>query len=192
VTVTVTPERFVMVHFDHDVIEEIAVGVATAIGFDVSSAGPELIVAVNEQSPMNSVVLSSLEPITVSVTSGAFENPKRIRHLDPAACRESVGRGLIEASDRASAAFGAPAFGAELPVTHVTAWATNSLGRLARLGGRQQMQRRRYQFRVHHGFSDVADAAFDRLWNSDELTFAEIIHWSNACRTSHPPGVISS
>jgi hypothetical protein len=37
-----------------------------------------------------------------------------------------------------------------------------------------QEQRRRYHFRNRHGFTDVADAMFERLWNGDGLTWAEI------------------
>lgn len=190
-TVSVTPAKFVMVQFDHDAIEAIACDVAGEIGFDTSENGPDIHIDVNERSPMNSVVLSSLDPIKVAITSGAFENPKRIRHLDPEACREAIGRALFEAFDRLRPSFGAPELGTTLPVAHHAAWATHALGRLSRRGGRSQEQRRRYQFRVHHGFSDAADATFARLWNAEESTFAEIIHWSDACRTSHELGVIS-
>jgi hypothetical protein len=48
------------------------------------------------------------------------------------------------------------------------------VGRLARLGYPAQRQRRLYHFRNRHGFSDVADAAFDRLWTGDGLTWADI------------------
>ncbi len=180
-----------MVHFDHDTIEAIARDVAREIGFDTSEKGPAIHIDINERSPMNSVVLSSLDPIVVAIASGAFENPKRIRHLDPEACRESIGRPLFEAFDRLRASFGAPELGTALTVAHHAAWATHALGRLSRRGGRSQQQRRRYQFRVHHGFTDAADAAFAWLWNTDETTFAEIIHRSDACRASHPLDVIS-
>ena len=35
-------------------------------------------------------------------------------------------------------------------------------------------QRRLYQFRTRHGFTDAADAAFERLWTGDGLTWADI------------------
>jgi hypothetical protein len=37
-----------------------------------------------------------------------------------------------------------------------------------------QRQRRLYHFRNRHGFSDVADAAFARLWDASGLTWADI------------------
>ncbi len=48
-------------------------------------------------------------------------------------------------------------------------------GRPPRLGGlpvRHQAQL--YEFRLQHGFSDVADAAFERLWESPSTSFAAI------------------
>ncbi len=34
--------------------------------------------------------------------------------------------------------------------------------------------RRLYHFRNRHGFNDVADAAFETLWNADEITWDEL------------------
>ena len=46
------------------------------------------------------------------------------------------------------------------------------MGRLGRLGHPVQRQRRLYQFRNRHGFTDAADAAFEQLWEADDLTWA--------------------
>ncbi len=35
-------------------------------------------------------------------------------------------------------------------------------------------QRELYDFRLQHGFTDVADAAFERCWNAPSMTFAGI------------------
>ena len=37
-----------------------------------------------------------------------------------------------------------------------------------------QRQRRLYQFRNRHGFTDVADAVFQRLWEGEGLTWADL------------------
>jgi hypothetical protein len=55
-----------------------------------------------------------------------------------------------------------------------SAWQAYCVGRLHRLGHRVQRQRRLYHFRNRHGFTDEADAAFDRLWTADALTWSEI------------------
>jgi hypothetical protein len=49
-----------------------------------------------------------------------------------------------------------------------------------------QRQRRLYQFRNRHGFTDAADAAFDRLWSADGLTWAEISALSDEALAALP------
>jgi hypothetical protein len=53
----------------------------------------------------------------------------------------------------------------------MAAWETYSVGRLERLGIPVNKQRWRYNFRNRHGFTDVVDTAFDRLWAGDGLTW---------------------
>ena len=48
------------------------------------------------------------------------------------------------------------------------------MARLRRAGYPSQRQRRLYAFRTRHGFSDVADRAFQRLWTADDLTWSDI------------------
>ena len=60
------------------------------------------------------------------------------------------------------------------------------VGRLARLGYPPQRQRRLYHFRNRHGFTDAADAAFDRLWAADGLTWAEIVAISDDAIARQP------
>jgi hypothetical protein len=57
------------------------------------------------------------------------------------------------------------------------AWETWAYGRCARLGLEPRVQRCRYGLRLHHGFTDVTDAAFERLWaaGDDELTWADLV-----------------
>ena len=71
----------------------------------------------------------------------------------------------------------------DLTLTQSTAWDAYTIGRLARLGHTVQRQRRLYQFRNRHGFSDIADAVFDRLWNASDLTWADI---DAACAETEP------
>ena len=49
-----------------------------------------------------------------------------------------------------------------------------AVGRSERLGYNPSRQRRLYHFRNRHGFSDVADAVFDRLWSADGLSWADL------------------
>ena len=60
------------------------------------------------------------------------------------------------------------------------------MGRIGRLGHRVQRQRRLYHFRNRHGFTDAADAAFDRLWSGEGLTWADIVALSDGARAAIP------
>ena len=76
--------------------------------------------------------------------------------------------------DRRDVAFGEPP-GRRDPVPHRVAWDMYALGRLDRMGYPAQRQRRLYNYRNRHGFTDVGDAAFDKsLWNGEGLTWADI------------------
>jgi hypothetical protein len=54
---------------------------------------------------------------------------------------------------------------------------------MARLGYPVQRQRRLYHFRNRHGFSDTADVVFERLWQAEGLTWADI---QAACDETEP------
>ncbi|MGZ4674391.1 MAG: hypothetical protein ACXV8K_17150, partial [Ilumatobacteraceae bacterium] len=62
----------------------------------------------------------------------------------------------------------------QLTLAQIAAWEVYCIGRLERLGIAVNQQRWRYNFRNRHAFTDHADAAFDRLWASDSLTWDEL------------------
>ena len=68
----------------------------------------------------------------------------------------------------------------------LVAWDVYALGRLDRLGYPAQRQRRLYNFRNRHGFTDAGDAAFDALWAGDGLAWADIEQLSEGARTLAP------
>ena len=164
------PEEFTLVRFDASRVRAIAEDVAARVGL----GDTPIHITVEERSPLGFVSISSLDPLALHLEGGAIENPKRPRELSEEGCREAIGRLLLEAHDRLDPDFGAPALGVEVPSATRVAWDTYIVGRLVRAGGRDQQQRRRYAFRVRHGFDDGADDRFDRLWISDGLTFADL------------------
>jgi hypothetical protein len=85
-----------------------------------------------------------------------------------------LGRLLFRIQDRLDPGFGTPPEDGELTLQQQTAWDAYAVGRAGRAGLPVQKPRRQYHFRNRHGFSDVADAVFDRLWNAERLTWAEI------------------
>lgn len=182
VDIEVTPATFENVFFDAERIREIAARLVEQAGLaDHPSVGPVRI-EVDESTPLPRVRTTSLEPLVIEVESGAFDDRKRTRQLGEVETADALGRQIIAAADRLDPAFGAPPLGEDLPLPHAVAWDTYVCGRLARSGYAPQRQRRLYNFELRHGFTDVAIAAFERLWSEDGLTFAEIAALSDETR----------
>jgi hypothetical protein len=81
---------------------------------------------------------------------------------------------LLRAKDRLSEGFADAPRESELTRAERAAWDAYAVGRAHRLGAKVLRQAQLYDYRLQHGFSDVADAAFDRLWNAESVTFAGI------------------
>jgi hypothetical protein len=143
--------------------------------------GTEVRVEVDEHSPLGKTQVVATEPITVTVESGAFEDAKRPRHLSEVSVRSVTGRLLFRARDRLQPDFSDAPGDLGMPLRLHTAWDVYAVGRCERLGLRVQKERRRYHFRIRHGFTDVADETFDRLWDADGLSFADL---EAACSTT--------
>ena len=167
--VTVTPETYNLIEFDGDEIRAVASKLMDEIGVSVP-----LRIEVDETTPLGRAWTSSLEPLVLTVESGAFEDPKRPRQLSDRSVADVLGRLLFRARDRLDPSFGHVPADDDLSLPESTAWDAYAVGRLARLGYPAQRQRRLYHFRNRHGFSDVADAAFDRLWTGEGITWVDI------------------
>jgi hypothetical protein len=170
-TVTVTPDSFTMVEFSAADIAAVGELLLADIGLP---AGTDLVVEVDETTPLGRSRVTSLDPVTIQVESGALEDAKNPRNLSEPAAADVLGRLLFRVRDRLDPAFGDPPPDSDLSLAQSVAWDAYAVGRLARLGYRGQRQRRLYHFRNRHGFSDAADSAFEQLWTAEILTWAEI------------------
>jgi len=168
--VTVVPEQFSLIQFEAG---EIAAEVGR-IADEIGMGDRPITVEVDEYSPFGYSHVSSLDPLTIKVESGAFEDAKHPRHLSPTSVTSVMGRLLFRARDRLDPAFGDPPPDEELSLAQHVAWDVYAVGRAERIGYPGQRERRRYHFRVRHGFTDVADTVFDRLWSGTDLTWADI------------------
>ncbi|MGQ0433249.1 MAG: hypothetical protein ACT452_12670 [Microthrixaceae bacterium] len=177
--VEIRPEEFSMVFFDAGEIRAIVEHLATQIGL-----APDLTITVDidETTPMGHAAVRSTDPVVLTLESGALEDPKRPRKLNEDGANDVLGRLLFSVRDRLDPAFGDPPTDDDLPLPHSVAWQVYCVGRLGRLGHRVQRQRRLYQFRNRHGFTDAADEAFDRLWTADGLTWADVTAISDAAQ----------
>ena len=171
--VTVDPPAFSIVHYDPERIAAVVTEVAGMVGVpdDV-----HIEVAVDEQNPFgktSSVVEG--RSVTVLVEGGAFEDPQRLRQFSEVNARLVLGRLLFRVADRLNPAFGAPPPDAGLTPAEHAAWDAYSVGRYARRAGIDGGRgRRRYAFRIRHGFTDAADRAFDQLWTASDLTWSDL------------------
>jgi hypothetical protein len=171
--VTVDPPAFTMVDYDPGRIAAVAAEVAAMAGLpdDV-----RIEVVVDEQNPFGKASTEVAgRSVTIAVEGGAFEDPQRLRQFSEANARLVLGRLLFRAADRLNPAFGDPPRDPELTPSEHTAWDAYAVGRYSRRAGVDVGEgRRRYAFRIRHGFNDVADRAFDQLWSASDLTWADI------------------
>jgi hypothetical protein len=171
VTVEVVPAEFTMVEFDAAEIAALVEQLAEQIGLP---SDLPICIEVDETTPLGAAAVSSYDPVVLSLESGALEDARRPRQMDPRSSADVLGRLLFEVRDRRDPGFADAPANEDLPLPLASAWQTYCVGRLSRLGHRVQRQRRLYHFRNRHGFTDAADAAFAKLWNGQDLTWADI------------------
>ena len=97
-----------------------------------------------------------------------------------------LGRALLRVADRRTPGFSSAPTDTDLTLPQSVSWAVYSNGRLERLGYPSQRQRWLYHFRNRHGFTDIADAAFERLWDGPSLTWNEIVSLSEGAIAPSP------
>ena len=169
-SVSVTPQEFHYVAFDADLIRRVAEGLLASLGL----ANREVHIEVDETTPLARMRVAIDETISIRAESGAFEDTKRPRQQSEDTTTTSLGRVLLRVRDRLTGGFADAPPDDELSLAQMAAWETYCVGRLERLGVPVNQQRWRYNFRNRHGFTDQVDIAFDRLWASDALTWAEL------------------
>lgn len=178
--VTLIPAEFTLVKFDADDLRELIAEMITAVGFP-----PDVPVTVEVDEVLPHPLTSSSAEImdgeaNLWFTGGCFEIPSRQTGLAVDNTRVELGAALFRAKDRLSAGFADAPSDEDLDERQRGIWDVFAEGRVARLGYRVREPRRRYVFRLYSGFNDVADAAYERLWNTDEFTWAELAAISEA------------
>ena len=181
--VVLRPDRWAMVDFDPDRLLAIASEMTEAAGLPVDL---DVFVELDDSSPLGRYSLDAMDPVVVSMESGAFEDPKHPRQLSEGGAAGVLGRLFFRVADRLTEGFAAAPDDADLAPADGIAWEVYAAGRLARSGQQAQRQRWIYHFRNRHGFSDEADAAFDRLWSADDLTWADVQALSAAALAATP------
>jgi hypothetical protein len=184
-TVSVTPETFTMVDYDAAAIADVTATLYERIGLP---AGLTVRIEVDQSTPLGRAHIAGTDPVVLAVESGALEDNHRPRQFHEGNAALVLGRLLLKLRDRLDPAFGDAPGDDELTLELSAAWDAYATGRLGRLGYRVQRQRRLYQFRVRHGFSDAGDAAFAQLWEGENLTWANIEQLSTGAMVGTPAG----
>ena len=181
--VEVRPETFSMVFFDAAEVRAIVEKLVAEVGLP---ANLSVTIEIDETTPMGRARVASLDPVVITAESGALEDVKAPRKLSADGTVDVIGKLLLSVRDRREPAFGNPPAEEDLTLQESVAWEVYCVGRLGRLGHHVQRQRRLYQFRNRHGFTDAADVAFDELWSADRLSWAEISKISQTALAALP------
>ena len=184
--VQVTPETFTLVQFDAGVIAGIAEELAAKAGVpdDV-----DVRIEVDEELPLPLTGATSdvVDGAAVLWFAGAnFEDGRHRTNFDGAIARTELAASLLRAADRLSDRFAGAPRDEDLTDGQRQAWEVFAEGRAGRLGEATRRVRRQYHFRLYNGFTDIADAAFDRLWSADTCTWAELQELCAQCAAADP------
>jgi hypothetical protein len=169
--VTVRPDPFTLIEYSAAEIAAIVDDVAALVG--IGSSVP-IDVEVDEElfAPLVGHTTDVVDGrVRVWISGGNLEDYRRPRHFSAGQARRDFTLALLRAKDRLGDEFAAAPADAELRRSERTAWDVYASGRAARLGFAVRRQAQLYDFRLQHGFTDVADAAFARLWDARQVTW---------------------
>jgi hypothetical protein len=169
--VTVSPDPFTLIAYDAKEIAAIVDDVAALL--EVPS-DIEIDVVVDEElfAPLVGHTSDAEDRrINIWISGGNLEDNRQPRTFSPDQTRRDLLIALLRATDRLGEGFRAAPPDGELTRGERAAWDVFAVGRAGRHGEKVRRQASLYEFRLQHGFTDVADAAFERLWNSKRMTW---------------------
>ena len=170
-TLSVTPDTYNFVAFDTAYTTRIAERMATQLGLD----DIDILLAINENSSLTRIDVTVTDAlITIAPHSGALEDTRRPRQQSELNTTITIARGMLRARDRLRGGFADAPADAELTLPQAAAWDTYIMGRIAHMDIVLNKQAWVYNFRNRHGFSDAVDAVFEKLWNCESTTWAEL------------------
>ncbi len=170
-SVTVAPDPFHLVNYDTATIRAIVEDVVAQIEFP---PGVDVALTVDEGLPhpilgTNADIVDGAAHLWVS--GGNFESRNKSREFSDRHARAEITHMLLRAKDRLSGGFESAPPDAELTLGERQAWDCYAWGRILHMGHNVHEQKRRYDFRMQHGFNDAADAAYERLWSAESMTW---------------------
>jgi hypothetical protein len=169
--VHITPEAFTLVPYDASeivgIVEDIAARIEFPTGTDIDLEVDEVLFA-----PLTGHMSDVVDGRARIWISGAnFEDKKKPRHFSASQARDDLTVALLRAKDRLSDDFAAAPEEAKTSRGERAAWDVWAHGRAAKAGAGVRRQALLYEYRLQHGFTDVADAAFERLFAAATMTW---------------------
>jgi hypothetical protein len=169
--ITVTPDPFTLIKYSASEIAGIAEDAAAVAGIP---SNVDIQIDVDEElfAPLVGHFSDVLDGnVVIWISGGNFEDSRAPTHFSATQAKRDLTLAMLRAQDRLSDAFKSAPPDRELSRGERAAWDAYSNGRAARMGISVRHQASLYEFRLQHGFSDVADAAFDRLWDAPSMTW---------------------
>jgi len=169
--VRISPDPFTVVPYEVPVIAGLVEEAAALVGFP---ANVEIDLEVDEDLPHPLVGTASdvVDGRAVLWASGGnLEDPQRTRAFSESVARLELTQMVLRANDRLGEGFASAPPDVDLTLAERAAWDVWTHARAGRLGLPTRRTRILYDFRLQHGFTDAADAAFERLWNAETLTW---------------------
>jgi hypothetical protein len=174
VSVKVTPDPFTLIAYDAAEIGAIVEDAAALVGIE---PGADIDVEVDEElfAPLVGHTTDVIDGrVRLWISGGNLEDNRRPRTFSAPQAQRDFALALLRAKDRLSDRFAGAPPEKELSRGERAAWDVHTAGRAERLGIKVRRQAQIYEFRLQHGFTDVADAAFDRLWAAETVTWEGI------------------
>jgi hypothetical protein len=169
--VHITPDPFTVVPYEIPVIAALVEECAALVGFPTDV---EIDLEIDEDLP-HPLVGTASDVVdgraVLWMSGGNLEDTHRTRAFSEPNARRELTQMLLRANDRLSDAFATAPPDVDLSLAERAAWDVWTHARLGPLGLAIRPDRMRYDFRLQHGFTDAADAAFDRLWDAPTLTW---------------------
>ena len=173
-SVSVQPDPFTLIAYDAKEIGAIVEDAAALVGVD---PGVDIELEVDEElfAPLVGHTSDVFDgTVRLWISGGNLEDNRRPRTFSASQARRDFALAMLRARDRLSDDFAGAPPERELSRGERAAWDVYAAGRAERLGIEVRRQAQLYEYRLQHGFTDVADAAFDRLWAAEKMTWAGI------------------
>jgi hypothetical protein len=169
--IVVTPDPFTLIAYDAAEIRAIVEDVAALVDFPTNA---DIYLDVDEE--LFAPLVGHLSDVRdgaayLWISGGNLEDNRRPLHFSAEQAHDDFTIMLLRAKDRLSEDFASAPADNEILRGERVAWDTYAAGRAQRLGVPMRRQRQLYDFRLQNGFTDVADAAFERCWTAEKMTW---------------------